>query len=147
MVITFPRIFLSSLVLTSSVCTAQDGFGLWEALRDHPGTIEARKRNEQRRPIYFYRLPEAERAVEANPRDERAWETIGRCKLKEGRADDALAACRRILRINPNRADAFSLVGHAVLQTGEREYAREMFEAALRIDPNEDQAYRGLGAV
>jgi Flp pilus assembly protein TadD len=128
------------------VCTAQDVFGLWEALRHHPSVIEARERNEQRRPLCSYRLPEAESLVEKNPRDERAWETIGRCKLKGGRADDAVAAFRRILRMNPNRADAFSLLGHGLLQTGERELAREMLEAAVRIDPNEDQAYRGLGA-
>jgi tetratricopeptide (TPR) repeat protein len=146
MAITFPRTFLSWLVLASSLCMAQDGLGFLDALRYHPSIIEARERNEQRRPICSYRFPEAERAVAKNPRDERAWETIGRCKLKQGRADDAVAAFRRILRMNPGRGDAFSLLGHALLQTGEREYAREMFEASLRIDPNEDQAYRGLGA-
>ena len=136
------------LGLGFGLCWPQDGLGLWRAeqLSDLPWVKQARERNEQRRPVCSQQLQEAERLIQQNPRDEKAWETIGRCKLKEGAADEAASAFRRIIRMNSGRADAYSLLGFALLQKGEREYAREMFEAAIKNDPNEDQAYRGLGA-
>lgn len=142
----FKQLRALGIVFGASMCCAQYGSGVWEAFANHPATVEARERNERRRPVCSYRLSEAERLVEQNPRDERAWETIGRCKLQSGLTDHAVAAFRRILRANPDSADAFSLLGHALLQQGDREDAREMFEAALRMNPIEDQAYRGLGA-
>ena len=144
------RIFFwaSLFVLELGLCWAQDApSSRWsERVKHLPWVQEAQERNEQRRPVCSQRLPEAEQSVRQNPRDEKAWETIGRCKLKQGAADEAVSAFRRIVRMNPGRADAYSLLGYALLQKGEREYAREMFEAAIKNDPNEDQAYRGLGA-
>jgi tetratricopeptide (TPR) repeat protein len=142
----FKALRVFGIAFGASVCCAQYGSGVWEAFANHPRTVEARERNERRRPVCSFRLPEAERLVEQNPRDGRAWETIGRCKLQSGLTGEAVAAFRRILRMNPDSADAFSLLGHPLLQKGDREDAREMFEAALRINPIEDQAYRGLGA-
>ena len=76
---------------------AQYGSAVWEAFANHPITIKARERNERRR-RFSYRLLQAERLVQQNPRDESAWETIGRCKLQSGLPDEAVAAFRRILR-------------------------------------------------
>lgn len=141
----FGALRLCGIAFSASLCFAHYGSGVCEAFANHPATVEARERNERRRPVCSYRLPEAESLARENPRDERSWETIARCKLQSGLADEAVAAFRRMLRVDPGSAEAFSLLGQALLQKGDREYAREMFEAALRINPVEDQAYRGLG--
>lgn len=136
-----------SLALGSSLCWPQENFRAFsELLSQQPWVEKVRERNEQRRPVCSQRLPEAERLIQQDARDEKAWETVGRCKLKDGASDEAVSAFRRIIRMNPGRADAFSLLGHALLQRGDRGPAREMFETAIKNDPSEDQAYRGLGA-
>lgn len=121
--------WLIILFVTTSGSVLAQSLEFWtETFAKLPWVEQAAKRNEQRRPVCSARLPQALKALEQNPRDETSLEALGRCKLKAGQPDEALAAFRRIVRMKPERGEAYSLIGFALLAQDRTEDAREMLD-------------------
>jgi len=56
--------------------------------------------------------------------------------FKEGRADDAISLCKRVLKSDSRNVEATALLGDIYSATGEVDKARLMFDRALTLQPN-----------
>lgn len=70
-----------------------------------------------------------------------------RAALEEGRAGEAIAACRRVLRRYPDAIAPRLLLGAALRATGQRDEACRCFERALAADPCDATTRLGLAAL
>lgn len=72
-------------------------------------------------------------AIEASPRDDRAWAGLTRAQLRLG--VDATESARRLAALAPGSNDARELLGLALLASGDAEGARPALERAYATDP------------
>jgi len=66
---------------------------------------------------------------------------------REGRLDEAISTCRRILRMQPNYLDAIQLLAMLYYQRREYNLAITYAEKALKRDPNDFYAFFLLGTL
>lgn len=69
----------------------------------------------------------------------------GRSLLEQGRVEDAIALCRKILAAEPGHAGANHLLGGIMLQLGRAEQAGEFFGRAARSAPDDFRFPQGQG--
>lgn len=87
------------------------------------------------------------KAVEDNPRYDRAYFGMGLCYSKLNLYQDAVDAFKEVIRIRPNLAEAHISLGFAYGKLDRYQEAIESFKEGIRIKPNEFRAYGGLGMV
>lgn len=91
--------------------------------------------------------PAARAAAAAAPGDWRAHLVLSQALLKEGRAEECLAAARQAVMLAPRRPDVLTAVANVVQMGGDPAFARWAYEEALRVSPQYAPARHGLGEV
>lgn len=87
-----------------------------------------------------------DRALDINPRYDKAWFNKGASLFSLGRNDEAIICNDKALKINPRLAEAWSNKGVSLLAAGRKNEALKCFDRALKIKPGYDDALinRGL---
>ncbi len=67
--------------------------------------------------------------------------------IDEGKFDEAIEACRRILAIDPRQAEVWFKLGNAYGKQDKPEKAAAAYEKGLEINPNQARAWKGLGVA
>lgn len=89
-------------------------------------------------------IKQYEKALRANPNDEKTLQKLASCFLSLNRTEDAIATLKEIRSINPNNIDAIKKLGHLYLGKESYVEAWECFEKILEIMPNDLDAEQGL---
>jgi TolB-like protein/Tfp pilus assembly protein PilF len=86
----------------------------------------------------------AQRAINADPEDGRAYLVAGAAEMFLRRSERAKALLRRARELNPSLAESHSVLGDALCWNAEPELALESLRAALRLSPNDTMAFAML---
>ena len=87
------------------------------------------------------------KALEINPRNAFAHNSLGIVYRNKGMLDEAIACCKKAIEINPRYADAHHNLGAALEDKGLLEEALREFRVAIRINPNSAEPYYGQASV
>ncbi len=101
----------------------------------------------QRNAIYGNDLSIVQDEVANAPGNARAHVNLAAELLAVGRAEDAVAECRKALKLKPDSATAYNNLGQAYMKLNRREEAIREYREALRIDPDESVANYNLGVT
>lgn len=89
-------------------------------------------------------LDEADRwyaeALENDPNSTRALERRANLALYRGRADEAVAACRRLAELDRGNARVLWMLGRSLAAAGRTDEARETLDRSLALDPDQPDA-------
>lgn len=88
-----------------------------------------------------------ERALAADPTNDRLLGRLGQCRAAAGDSTGALAAFRQLAERQPESAGAHYNIGHLLDQTGDEQGALEAFDRAVAIEPRLDRAWFGRGLI
>ncbi|MFL6304624.1 MAG: FG-GAP-like repeat-containing protein [Candidatus Sulfotelmatobacter sp.] len=98
--------------------------------------------------IYLRRLPEAEDTLHSasllDPKNPRAWYSLGLALLDSGNQEPALKAFQRAADLDPQDADSHYYVGSIDLALKDYDHAIAEFDKALQISPLHASAQYGL---
>ncbi len=75
------------------------------------------------------------------------WRLRGEMLLRKGRADEAIAACRRAVELEPKHFVAYYVLTQAYESEGERGRAMKALDAALRVYPTYPEALELRGEL
>ncbi|MFQ5910061.1 MAG: tetratricopeptide repeat protein [Thermoplasmata archaeon] len=89
-------------------------------------------------------LERAQRVLDTNPNDEKAWYRQAVALMNLDKADKAIASFDAAIRLDPGNADAWAKKGAALLSLERYEEARPLLEKALQLKPNSLISKRGL---
>ena len=85
--------------------------------------------------------------IARNPASWMAYANLGERRLKQGRADEALAAFRVSLQMYPDREECYVNVGDAYLKLGDTEEAAAAYIKSIQINPDYPDGHYNLGVV
>jgi len=87
------------------------------------------------------------RLVEANPKDRRAWVTLGNAYFDADRPQESIEAYERALQLDPNDPDVITDQG--VMYVALRQFDRALanFQRANRLEPNHRQSLFNIGVA
>jgi tetratricopeptide (TPR) repeat protein len=90
----------------------------------------------------FYFLGEYNKAIECfnkaidlNPKSEKAWANKGNALIKLGKYNEALQACDKAIKINPKSSIAWFNKGYAFIKLGDPVEANQAYDMAIEINP------------
>ncbi|HZW24572.1 MAG TPA: tetratricopeptide repeat protein [Gallionella sp.] len=86
-------------------------------------------------------------ALELEPRDAEAHNTLGLVLHLLGRHEEALDSVRRALEFNPGYADAINNEGIILVALGDRSEAEAAYRRVIEINPNSAEAHNNLAVV
>jgi Tfp pilus assembly protein PilF len=89
-------------------------------------------------------IQECRRAIELDPRQERAHSNLGVLLLWKGETTAALAHLRRAIEIRPTYGQPHAHLGDYYARSGKIQDAMREYQEAIRLDPKATQAYIGL---
>ena len=92
-------------------------------------------------------LQNFDKAIEINPRFERAWHNKGVALWSLGRFEEALEAFNKTIEINPRFEGAWSSKGNALRSLGRSEEALEAYDNAIEINPRFEEAWYNKGST
>lgn len=92
------------------------------------------------------RIEELRRRVQSDPASI-AFAALAEEFRREGRFDEAVAACRTGLKRHPSYLSAHVTLGRALLEIAQYDEAREEFALVLRAAPENLAAIRGLAEI
>jgi len=92
-------------------------------------------------------LDEAQRAVDANPRDAAGWHRLGLALQKRGRHGDAVQALTKATSLERSTARYHHDLGNALADDGKPDQAISAYRRALRIDDTLAEAHNDLGTA
>ncbi len=87
------------------------------------------------------------KAIELNPRSEKAHSNVGLLLAGAGRFEEAIPHFEKTLQINPLYPNAHSNLGVALISTGKQDAAIAEFEKAVVADPKSAEAHNNLGRI
>lgn len=96
---------------------------------------------------YAEAIEEFQKALDEEPRLDRAQFNIAGAYLLMGDRNAALNAIGKTLRINPNLPDAYMLLGNVHFENGNYAEAEKAYLQALSIDPNNALTYYNLALL
>ncbi|MGH9944647.1 MAG: trypsin-like peptidase domain-containing protein, partial [Pyrinomonadaceae bacterium] len=88
-----------------------------------------------------------ENAANKNPGRAEAWMQVGYCKVKQGRAREAIRAYQQALKLRPNSAETHNKLGDAYYFANNFHEAIKSYQQAARLRPEQPEAYYNLGVV
>ena len=93
-------------------------------------------------------MPEAERWARASlggaPGLPASWNQLGLALARQGRLDEAEAACREALRLNLHQAESWHTLGNIAFLRGDRTAAAAAWRRALAENPSQEGARQSL---
>ncbi|MDD4909338.1 MAG: tetratricopeptide repeat protein [Candidatus Omnitrophica bacterium] len=96
---------------------------------------------------YSRALEEFNKALDADPRNEYAYQGLGHLYLQQGKYEQALEAFRKGLRINSRNQYIHQGLGYIYLEQGSYDAAEREFEVTLRLGGDNMFARRMLGYI
>ncbi|MBI4224133.1 MAG: tetratricopeptide repeat protein, partial [Deltaproteobacteria bacterium] len=90
---------------------------------------------------------EFEKAIEINPKNEKAYFSIGTLEMEQGNLTAAIEAFQRAKAVNPADANTAYNLGLAYLQTGKTEKAQDEWEYVLTINAGYPRALYNLALL
>jgi tetratricopeptide (TPR) repeat protein len=92
-------------------------------------------------------IKEYTKAIEANPRDAKAYFLRGQAYSEKGQYDQAIADFTRALEINPTDTEAYLNRGHAYIDKKQYDRAISDYGKILEIKPRDAEAYVNRGTA
>lgn len=86
-----------------------------------------------------------EGVVRADPKNARAYETLGLALKELGFTQASVAAARRAVQISPNNSRAWHNLGQAEMAARDFSAAEHAYQSAVRLQPSSDVSWIGLG--
>ncbi|MBA3323107.1 MAG: serine protease [Pyrinomonadaceae bacterium] len=86
-----------------------------------------------------------ENAVNKNPGRVEAWIQVGYCKVKQGKAREAIRAYQQALRLRPNSAETHNKLGDAYYFASNFAEALAAYRQAANLRPDLPEAFYNLG--
>jgi tetratricopeptide (TPR) repeat protein len=90
-------------------------------------------------------LAKFKRVVQVNPKNARAWDTLGNLYKSAGRYEEALEAYREAISNDPSKALFHHHVGLVYACEGRTDEAIDAFQSVIQMDPNHALAHAALG--
>ena len=87
------------------------------------------------------------KAIELNPKDNRASIELGWSYRNQGKYSQAEEAFKKAIELNPRNDMAYLFLGWIYLEDDKRAQAEEAFEKAIELNPGNDTAYTSLGRI
>ena len=87
------------------------------------------------------------RQVEANPKDRRAWVTLGNAYFDADRPQESIDAYERALQLDPNDPNVITDQGVMYVALRQFDKALANFQKANRLDPNHRQSLFNIGVA
>lgn len=87
------------------------------------------------------------KAVELNPRHNRAFYNRGTLRYKQGKFRKALADYDRAVRLDPNHSESYNNRGNVWYATGHSDKALNDYNKAIELNPKHSRAYNNRGNV
>ena len=72
---------------------------------------------------------------------------IGRCYLRQGQFDNAIAQFNKIIQLNPNNEKVFFILGSSFEDQGDLAKAEDYYQRALKLDKDYVDACINLGLI
>jgi len=85
-----------------------------------------------------------ERATQANPKDQYAWNNLGRALEALGKIEEARQAYEKQLEVSPKDQYAYSYLGLLFARQGYSDRAAQNYRKQLEVDPDDEYASRNL---
>jgi Flp pilus assembly protein TadD len=85
--------------------------------------------------------------VRTDPKNLKAWITLGNDQMDAGAYDGAIAAYQKALDLDPKDVDVRVDMGTCYRRIGKPDIAEKEYRKALEISPNHQMALRNLGIV
>jgi tetratricopeptide (TPR) repeat protein len=85
-----------------------------------------------------------ENAANKNPRRAEAWVQVGYCKVKQGKALEAIRAYQQALQLKPDDAEIHNKLGDAYYYSGRLREAIDEYTEAARIQPDSAETFYNL---
>jgi tetratricopeptide (TPR) repeat protein/transglutaminase-like putative cysteine protease len=87
------------------------------------------------------------RAVDLDPKNKLAWNTLGSAYLAQRKTQEAIAAFNKQIEINPYDEYAYYNLGRAYLMQQKYDQAADAFHKQIEINPLDKFAHAGLGGL
>jgi len=79
--------------------------------------------------------------------NEAFFSTLAASLYRQGKLDEAIIACRKVIAINPDLAEAHANLGVALFDQGKLDEAIDAYRHAIKIKPNYAEAHSNFGVV
>jgi len=86
-----------------------------------------------------------QKALEINPKHDKAYNNMGRAYDRKGEYDQAIEAYQKAVEINPKKDGAYNNMGIAYGNKKEYDKEIEAYQKAVEINPKKDEAYNNMG--
>lgn len=83
----------------------------------------------------------------SSPRDVDTWFLLSAAAGEQGKFDDVITYCNKVLSIDKTHARAYSNIGNALASTGQPEEAISHYKRAIKYSPNDPDIYNNLGNI
>ena len=90
------------------------------------------------------RVEEAQRAIELNPADPKAYNELGRALTRQGHTEEAITAYRKAIELNPTYAEAFNNLGVALGEQKKTKAEITAYRKAIKLKPDFTVAIENL---
>jgi tetratricopeptide (TPR) repeat protein len=84
-------------------------------------------------------------ALALNPRNDRAYVTLGQSYRVQGKRSQAEDAFKQAIELNPRNSPAYAELGWLYLAQGKISLAEDLFKQAIKMNPRNGPAYAELG--
>lgn len=85
-----------------------------------------------------------ENAANKNPKRAETWVQVGYCRVKQGKAQDAIRAYQQALQLKPLDANIHNKLGDAYYYSGRLREAIESYTEAARLHPDNPETFYNL---
>lgn len=85
-----------------------------------------------------------ENAANKNPKRAETWVQVGYCRVKQGKAQEAIRAYQQALQLKPTDADIHNKLGDAYYYSGKLREAIEAYTEAARLRPDNAETFYNL---
>jgi tetratricopeptide (TPR) repeat protein len=87
------------------------------------------------------------KAIELNPKNDKAYLRLGWCYQKQGRPFQAADAFRKAMELNPKNDPVYIGLGWSYQKQGNLSQAEDVLRKAIELNPENDLPYRGCSAL
>lgn len=112
-----------------------------------PADLQKRGNAARKNGNYALAIDLLKRAVDADPKNQWAWNDLGLAYLDSMQDDQAISSFQKQIEINPYHPYAFNNLGQVYLRQRKYDEATKWFGKQIEIDPLDKYAHRNLGIV
>jgi Flp pilus assembly protein TadD len=110
-----------------------------------PADLEKRGNDARKNGNYALAIDLLKRAVDADPKNNMAWNDLGLAYLDSRQDEDAIKSFQKQIEVNPYHPYAYNNLGRIYLRQRKYEEAIKWFNKQLEIDPLDKYAHANLG--